>query len=68
MYQKIAAKNITKTDLDKYELLVGQIINTFGYRELSKLEVFLWKRKVVKTRNDALDAPFDDDLSDASSQ
>ena len=73
IYQKIAAKNITKFDLDKYELLVGQFINKFGYRELSKSEVFLWKRKFVQTRNDALNAPFDehlfnDDLSDAYSQ
>ena len=73
IYQKIAAKSITKNDLDKYKILVGQFINKFGYRELSKSEVFLWKRKVLTTRNDALDAPFDDhlfkvDLSDASSQ
>ena len=73
IYQKVAAKNITKTDLNKYEILVGQLVNKFGYRELSKREILMWHRKVVKTRNDALNAPFyehlfNDYLSDVSSQ
>ena len=71
--QKIAAKAITKADLDKYEALVDQFVKKFGNKELSEWEIGLWLRKVARTRNDALDAPFDeymfnDDLSDVSSQ
>lgn len=73
IYQKIGTRTITNRDLNKYEILVNQFVKKFENTELSKREVRLWKKKVDKTRNDALDAPFDEHLfnevnSDDSSQ
>ena len=62
IYQKIGKRKILNTDLDKYEQLVGQFVRKFGDRELSKWEVWIWQKKVVKTRTDAFNASFDDHL------
>ena len=62
IYQKIGKRKILNTDLDKYEQLVDQFVRKFGDRELSKWEVWIWQKKVVKTRTDAFNASFDDHL------
>ena len=72
IYRKIAAKNITKADIDKYEFSVSKFVKKFGKKQLSSWEIRTWQQKFVKKRNDALDAPFDEllfnnDLNDASS-
>ncbi len=64
-YKKIAVKNVVSTDLDMYKALVGKFVKKFGpfgYKDLSGWEIWTWQQKVVKTRADAVNASFNDDL------
>ena len=52
IYQKVENKISTAVDVEKYEELVNKFVSKFETTQLSDWEVSIWKKKVLKTKND----------------